>query len=336
MVPAGTDSGEESDVIIVEELEAEDLVEQAAPDYSIVGDSGDEASAMLLSLREETSESPDNLNNANILFDEAVGGMELTKVSPSQYREINSKKDRAEMQVSQMIKLLEHANSLPDRGEKIQTRIQILCNEIEQYKNLLAAWTVDESKSTKSAIIKSFQSESNSTSAMSIKEKDESIEIEPSSHLHTKPPIIAPTFKVDDVKPKFFGKVGMQNFLDQKAATEEKLIDLRDVIESRPAETELEAPPKHLKKELMKHQLHALKFMEWREKQKPCGGILADDMGLGKTLTTISLIMKSIQREEEGEESEEESDEEEDDGWKARGRKELQDGGRSLSIKSFT
>lgn len=42
--------------------------------------------------------------------------------------------------------------------------------------------------------------------------------------------------------------------------------------------------PRSVKVPLMKHQRHALAWMNWRERQKPRGGILADDMGLGKYL----------------------------------------------------
>lgn len=54
--------------------------------------------------------------------------------------------------------------------------------------------------------------------------------------------------------------------------------------EECPGENDLAKHPGNLKIQLMSHQLHALKWMQWRENQKPKGGLLADDMGLGTKL----------------------------------------------------
>ena len=250
------------------------------------------------------------------LLDEATGGVsiEKIKVSLSQYNAEVATKEKLECQINTMMKGLEMAKTLPDGGEKLKIRINTLLEAIDQKSQLLQSWEVDENKSIKKEIAKSFQSDYEDKSSVSVEDCV----------------IIAAYNKVDDVKPQFLGKVGMKKFTTQKALTVEKLQDIQESIEARPAETELGKPPKHLKLTLMNHQLHAIRFMMWREKQSPRGGILADDMGLGKTMTTISLILKGLQADEESEEeSGSDEDNSRDEDWKARGRKDLRDGGKT-------
>ena len=115
VTPVGTNSGDESDVIIIEESEAEDLVAQAAPGDSIAGDSVHVSSSgsFMAAINKEMSSTLLHRN-------EAVGWMELVKVSPSQYSKKISKVESAERQVREMLKFLKNANSLPDRGQMIQ------------------------------------------------------------------------------------------------------------------------------------------------------------------------------------------------------------------------
>lgn len=250
------------------------------------------------------------------LLDEAAGGVsfEKVKVSPSEYEAEVAAKEKLECEIEALKKGL--GMNLPDGGEKLKRRIKILLEEVDQKRKLLSTLEIDVSKSIRNEITRSFQSDIEDKSSISV----ENYEFNN---------IVAPVFKVDDVKPVYLGKVGMKNFTNQKTLTVEKLENIQQSIAARPAETVFESAPKHLKLTLMSHQLHALAFMLWREKQNPRGGFLADDMGLGKTMTTISLILKRIQSEEEEEETESSSDEEEsaDQEWKARGRKDLRDGG---------
>lgn len=190
-------------------------------------------------------------------LDEAAGGVSISKlkVSRSLYDATAAAKEEMERQINTMVKALEMSKNLPDGGDRLRGRINVLLNEVEKKKELLDTMEVDENKSIKSEIARSFETEYENKSTVTI---DDSIEL---------------------IKPTFTGKVGMKNFTTQKALTVEKLADIQQSIEARPLESVLETQPKHLKIMLMNHQLHALAFMLWREKQEPRGGILADDMG---------------------------------------------------------
>ncbi|XP_067849047.1 transcription termination factor 2 isoform X2 [Heptranchias perlo] len=76
-----------------------------------------------------------------------------------------------------------------------------------------------------------------------------------------------------------------------KNMTSEAIDQLHKSLESCPDTSDEAEDPPYLKVPLLIHQKQALAWLQWREKQKPSGGILADDMGLGKTLTMIALIL---------------------------------------------
>lgn len=190
-------------------------------------------------------------------LDEAAGVIEKIKVSPTQFEAAVVAKEEMERQVNTMLKALEMSRNLPDGGEKLKGRINMLVNEIEKKKELLESWEVDENKSIKNEIARSFESEHGAVVV------DDSLEFK----------------QIENIKPAFTGKIGMKIFNTQKALTVGKLEDIQQSIEARPLETVFATPPKHLKVTLMNHQLHAIAFMLWREQQNPRGGLLADDMG---------------------------------------------------------
>jgi len=183
----------------------------------------------------------------------------LQRVSKSYY---DSQVAEIEAMQGRMVALrkLELKGSLPDGGQKLRIAAAKIQKDIDEKENLIKTLIVDEDKSIKNQLFDSFKSESERSSIKEVTTQDEDF------------------LAAEDVQPKYTGKVGMKNFEQQKALTVEKLQDIHNSLDQRPADDAVETPPKYLKIELMKHQLHALKFMMWREIQKPRGGILADDM----------------------------------------------------------
>lgn len=87
---------------------------------------------------------------------------------------------------------------------------------------------------------------------------------------------------LESIQPRFTGQQGLSTFNTQKTLTVKRIEKLHKAMEKCPAENDLARQPDNLNVQLMPHQLYAIKWMRWRESQKPKGGVLADDMGLGK------------------------------------------------------
>lgn len=114
-------------------------------------------------------------------------------------------------------------------------------------------------------------------------------------------------------------------FLDNpdQYATDQKLVDnLIKTLEDEDTEEEIkklkeeisekDRKVKGLSVNLLDHQVHGLKFLRKRERDKVIhkGGMLCDDMGLGKTVQTIALIVKNRPNEEDLKSNEDLEDEE--------------------------
>ncbi|XP_071510982.1 transcription termination factor 2-like [Diadema antillarum] len=91
------------------------------------------------------------------------------------------------------------------------------------------------------------------------------------------------------------GRMTVSRQREVNSTISDALEKLHKALETCPSPETESDDPQGLQVNLMPHQKHALAWLVWREKQHPCGGILADDMGLGKTLTMISLVMKHKQ-----------------------------------------
>lgn len=117
---------------------------------------------------------------------------------------------------------------------------------------------------------------------------------------------------INQIQPKFTGRIGLNTHNTQKALTINRLENLHKALHLCPGDHELAKPPPYLKITLMNHQLHAIKWMRWREKQKPKGGLLADDMGLGKTLTVIALVLDAIYGDDDEDDKKSEYDSDSD------------------------
>lgn len=215
-----------------------------------------DSSGMITEKLSSTIRSPFKEMDTNI----KVEPDKVKKVSQSLYNEKLAEIETLKKRLTTFVKL-EASGNLPDDGKKLREAMDNVRLVIREKEAALMSVVVDKDESVKSLIAESFKSETDpSFDASAAKEVEDDFLV------------------TEDVQPKYTGKIGMKNFEMQKALTEDKLQDIHKSLSDRPTEDVLAESPKHIKVQLMKHQLHAIAFMQWREKQSPKGGILADDM----------------------------------------------------------
>ncbi|KAF7215317.1 RNA polymerase II [Nothobranchius furzeri] len=198
-----------------------------------------------------------------------------------------------------------NVEALPDKGERLRTQVKELEDALESLS--LAAASQPESSISQSATRTTSISPScqqGGTILLSSPPVSDPVQHQ-ASGLHLSQGY-AQMFGDAQMHAFYGGKMTHDRLLAVKNATCEAIDHLHKSLESCP-EAEAEVPdPSGIKVTLMAHQRRALAWLLWREKQNPCGGILADDMGLGKTLTMIALILaKKIKAKEEDQRKEE-------------------------------
>ena len=83
------------------------------------------------------------------------------------------------------------------------------------------------------------------------------------------PNVPIPSFATDDL-----GKKALETLNKQQTLTQQRLQQLHGSLTTCPTENDKAEDPPGLRISLMPHQQHALAWLQWREKQKPKGGIL--------------------------------------------------------------
>ncbi|XP_011191517.2 transcription termination factor 2 [Zeugodacus cucurbitae] len=233
---------------------------------------------------------------------------EIKLVSKEFFDKEVKKLNELKIELQSAEKLLEKiSKNLPDGGRQLSIRIDRLRNDVYIKSQYISTLKVEDEYSTISPSERKVQNK-----------------VDPLSWDDL-------SAAVNKMHPTHTGKQGLATFNAQRELTVERLKDIHSSLKSCPTEDVLAEDPVGLRVTLMDHQKHALAWMNWRENQKPRGGILADDMGLGKTLTMISLVLASKNRlEEEGgnkSDDDESETEDENEGWMSKGRRDYYPGG---------
>lgn len=175
-------------------------------------------------------------------------------------------RERSELKDNENL-LANMGKSLPDKGRNLENRIRDLKRGISEKELQLEKYAIEEDHLDEIQIV---EPTNNNLVKNAINWRDD----------------------LENIQPRWTGQQGLSTFNTQKTLTLNRIEKLHKAMEKCPAETELARQPDHLNVQLMQHQLHAIKWMRWRESQKPKGGLLADDMGLGKLKLSVFLFIR--------------------------------------------
>ena len=216
------------------------------------------------------------------------------KTSDSKLPLLNNQPPEQQLQASrkkklELLKSLEYARHLPDKGENLKKKLVEVENDIARLTKLVST----DAAAQPTLHNKGWANMQNNLGVVNV---DEMMKM----------------FQDAPAQDKLYGG-RMNNFQRQeaKSVTVEAMGKIKESLDTMPAEGDEVSQPESLRSAitLFPHQQQALAWLLWRETQHPPGGILADDMGLGKTLTMISLIMKHREIETERRRSGDKEDE---------------------------
>lgn len=258
-----------SSVLQIEESHSETDIKSILQDSSIVLlNSSDEENHALIA--NNTTNVGASTSTGRLIQPKLPFGKLTTKqfVSRDYYNQKVDALAKAKQERIDAENLLQQVGStLPDGGINLKRRIQLIELEVNQKQMELNKYAIEEE---------------NLHEAMAVETAN-------GNHQSNKNNLDWRN-ELESIQPRFTGQIGLTTFNTQKTLTLNRIEKLHKAMEKCPTETDLAKQPDNLNVQLMVHQLHAIKWMRWREAQKPKGGLLADDMGLVSQFDVIVIL----------------------------------------------
>ncbi|KAK2148703.1 hypothetical protein LSH36_486g00023 [Paralvinella palmiformis] len=199
--------------------------------------------------------------------------------------------------------------SLPDKGEKLKLQIEAITKKVEELDiaiNTRASNNcydiVSSGKGARPKVVVTLPQTQKNVSGQVVGQTLRQTQITDHASMQPLPPHIYQQMYADtpQMNSLYGGRMTVNRIREVGSIMAESVEKLHRQLETMPQPEEEAGDPEGLVIPLMPHQRQALKWLQWREKQHPSGGILADDMGLGKTLTIIAhVIQQNALRDEQ-------------------------------------